>query len=134
MASPISGRNGALYIDQSAPATGSAAPVANLNKFQLTQQRDHISTDAFGNTTKTYVVGLADASLSFDGYWDSAGGLSAVADGLARKFYLYADVSNLAGKYFYGTMYFDITTSSEVNGVVSVTGSGSAATSVSYVG
>ena len=134
MASPISGRNGALYIDQSVAANGSAAAVANLNKFQLSQSRDKISTDAFGNTTKTYVVGLADASLSFDGFWDSSGGLSSVADGLARKFYLYADSSNLATKYWFGTMYFDISTSSEVNGVVSVSGSGSAATSVSYAG
>lgn len=132
MALPISGRNGALYIDQSAGANGSASSVANLNKFQISQSRDKISTDAFGNTTKTYVVGLADASLSFDGFWDSAGGLSAVADGLARKFYLYADTAQ--SKYWFGQMYFDITTSSEVNGVVSVTGSGSAATSVSYVG
>ena len=133
MALPISGRNGALYIDQSANASGSAASVANLNKFQLSQTRDKISTDAFGNTTKTYVVGLADASLSFDGFWDSAGGLSAVADGLARKFYLYPTTGDTT-KYWFGQMYFDITTSSEVNGVVSVSGSGSAATSVSYVG
>lgn len=134
MAAPIAGRNGALYIDQSAGANGSAAAVANLNQFTLNQNRDKISTDAFGNTTKTYVVGLSDAALSFSGFWDSAGGLSAVADGLARKFYLYADVTNLAGKYWFGQMYFDIETSSEVNGVVSVSGSGSAATSVGYVG
>jgi hypothetical protein len=133
MAQPISGRNGALYVDQSVAATGSAAAVANLNRFELSQTRDKISTDAFGNTTQTYVVGLADASLSFDGFWDSAGGLSAVADGLARKFYLYPTTSDTT-KYWFGQMYFDITTSSEVNGVVSVSGSGSAATSVSYVG
>lgn len=134
MAAPIAGRNGALYIDQSAGANGSAAPVANLNQFTLSQSRDKISTDAFGNTTKTYVVGLSDASLSFSGFRDMDGGLSAVADGLARGFYLYADVTNFAGKYWFGKMYFDIETSSEVNGVVSVSGSGSAATSVAYVG
>lgn len=133
MASPITGRNGQLKVDQSAGANGSASTVANLTQFDIQQTRDKTDVTSFGDTTKTYVAGLADASGSFSGFWDSAGGLQAVADGVARKFYLYPSTTD-ATKYWFGTGTFDITVSTSVGGAVEASGSWAAATSVSYVG
>lgn len=133
MASPITGRNGQLKVDQSAGANGSASTVANLTTFDIQQTRDKTEVTAFGDGSKVYVAGLADASGSFSGFWDSAGGLQAVADGLARKFYIYPTTTDTT-KYWYGTATFDITVSTSVGGAVEVSGSWAAATPVSYVG
>ena len=133
MASPITGRNGQLKVDQSVGANGSAATVANLTTFDIQQTRDKTEVTAFGDSTKTYIAGLADAAGSFSGFWDSAGGLQAVADGNARKFYLYPTTSD-ATKYWFGTATFDITVSTSVGGAVEASGSWAAATSVAYVG
>ena len=133
MASPITGRNGALYVDQSAGANGSASPVANLNQFSINQTRDKTEVTAFGAASKTYVAGLADASGDFSGFYDSDGTLLKVADGVARSFYLYP-ASGTSTKYWFGTATFDITTSASVGGAVEASGSWSASTPVSYVG
>jgi len=133
VASPITGRNGQLKVDQSSGANGSAVTVANLNTFDIQQNRDRTEVTSFGDTSKVFVAGLADASGSFSGFWDSAGGLQAVADGNARKFYLYPTTSD-ATKYWFGTATFDITVSTSVGGAVEASGSWAAATSVAYVG
>jgi len=133
VASPITGRNGQLKVDQSSGANGSAVTVANLNTFDIQQNRDRTEVTSFGDTSKVFVAGLADASGSFSGFWDSAGGLQAVADGNARKFYLYPTTSD-ATKYWFGTATFDITVSTSVSGAVEASGSWAAATSVAYVG
>jgi hypothetical protein len=133
VASPITGRNGQLKVDQSVGANGSASTVANLTSFDIQQTRDKTEVTAFGDTTKTYIAGLADASGSFSGFWDSAGGLQKVADGNARSFYLYPTTSDTT-KYWFGTATFDITVSTSVGGAVEASGSWAAATSVSYVG
>ncbi len=129
MAAPITGRNGRLYVDSSAGANGSAAPIANLSSFDVQETADRTETTNFGSTSKQYVAGLRDAQGSFSGYWDADGGLSAIADGVARSFYIYPSTS-LSTKYWYGTATFDLTVSQTVNGAVEVSGSWAAATSV----
>lgn len=134
MASPITGRNGRLMVDQSAGANGSATTVANLTSFDIQQTRDKTEVTSFGDLTKVYVAGLADASGSFSGFYDSSGTLQKnVADGNARSFYLYPSTT-INTSYWFGTATFDITTSTSVGGAVEVSGSWAAATSVSYVG
>lgn len=133
MASPITGRNGQLKVDQSVGANGSASTVANLTTFDIQQTRDRTEVTSFGDSTKTFIAGLADASGSFSGFWDSAGGLQKVADGVARAFYLYPTTTDTT-KYWFGTATFDITVSTSVGGAVEASGSWAAATSVSYVG
>jgi hypothetical protein len=133
VASPITGRNGQLKVDQSVGANGSASTVANLTTFDIQQTRDKTEVTSFGDSTKTYIAGLADASGSFSGFWDSAGGLQTVADGVARAFYLYPTTTDTT-KYWFGTATFDITVSTSVGGAVEASGSWAAATSVSYVG
>jgi hypothetical protein len=131
MAAPISGRKGRLYADVSAAGTSAAIPIANLNSWSINRTTDKIEVTSFGDSTKTYVVSLADAQGDFSGFWDTAGDqykLSNAIDG-GRKFYIYPSVDD-ATKYWYGTAHWDVSVSSQVSGAVEVSGSWAAATSI----
>lgn len=140
----IHGRNGRLYVDVNAAASGNAVPIPFLADYTIDQKRDRVETTSLGDTTKTYVAGLADASGQLSGFYnDASNDLFTVADGSARKFYLYVDVSTPAttdkpisggGKgYWYGTGTFDVSTAAGVGDVAKVTINWSAASSVSKV-
>lgn len=135
MAAPITGRNGRFYVDTSSAANGSAVPIVNLNSFSINQTADRTEVTSFGDTTKAYVAGLRDAQGDFSGFWDSAGTLTQyVADGVARKFYLYPQSASAhVGTYWFGTATFDLTTTQTVGGAVESSGSWAAASSVGYV-
>jgi hypothetical protein len=133
MATPISGRKGRLYADTSSGANGSAKPIANLNSWSISQATDRTEVTAFGDTTKTYIAGLRDASGDFGGFHDTDGELYNATDGEARKFYLYESSDLASSKYWYGTATFDITTNGTVGGAVEVSGSWAAASSVTRV-
>ena len=134
MATPISGRKGRLYADVSSGANAAAVPIANLNSWSISQATDRTEVTSFGDSTKTYIAGLRDASGDFGGFHDTDGNLYNATDGEARRFYLYENVSDLATKYWYGTATFDITTSGTVGGAVEVSGSWAASSSVTRVG
>jgi hypothetical protein len=135
MAAPITGRNGRLYVDTSQAANGSPQPIVNLNSFSINQTTDRTEVSAFGDTTKTYVAGLKDAQGDLGGFWDADGSLTRfVADGLARKFYIYPQAGSAhVGTYWFGTATFDISTTVTVSGAAEVSGSWAASTSVGYV-
>lgn len=134
MASPITGRNGRLYVDISVGANGAAVPLSNLNSFSISQTSDRTEVTSFGDTTKTYVAGLKDASGDFAGFLDVAGTLTQyVADGNPRKFYLYPQSGTAhVATYWSGTATFDVSTSLSVSGAAEVSGSWAASTSVTY--
>lgn len=132
----VAGRSGRIYI--STTSGGNAVPVAFLRSWSIDQSSDNIEVTAFGDTTKTYVKGLVDAQGQLAGFYDDAGSntiyAAATAEaGSAKKFYLYPVVSD-ATKYWYGTAFFDVSTSAEVNGAVEFSASWVAATSVVAVG
>jgi hypothetical protein len=136
MANPISGKRGRVYIDASANGTAAATPVANLNTWGLDSTTDKTEVTAFGDLSKVYVVGNPDGAISFAGYWDTAAGsqygiTNSVAAG--RKFYLYPDSTN-AAQYFFGQAHFDLSITQNVSGAVEISGTGSAASTVSSVG
>lgn len=135
MASPISGRNGRLYVDVSSAANGAAVPISNLNSFSINQTADRTEVTSFGDSTKVFVAGLKDAQGDFSGYWDADGTLTRyVADSNPRKFYLYPQSGAAhVGTYWYGTATFDLTTTQTVGGAVESSGSWAASTSVGYV-
>lgn len=135
MAAPITGRNGRLYVDTSAAANGSAQPISNLNSFSVNETADRTEVTNFGSLTKSYVSGLKDAQGDFGGFWDADGTLTRyVADGVARKFYLYPQAGSAhVGTYWFGTATFDLTTTQTVGGAVESSGSWAASTSVGYV-
>jgi hypothetical protein len=132
MATPISGRRGALYCDTSAGANAAASPLVNLNSWSISQATDRTEVTSFLDTTRTYIAGLRDASGDLGGFWDTDGDLYNATDGNPRKFYLYESVD--LAKYWYGTATFDITTSGTVGGAVEVSGSWAASSSVNRVG
>ena len=133
MASPIHGRKGRLYV--ALASGGTAEPVANLNSFSMQAATDKVDTTVFGDTNKTYVSGLPDASGDFAGFYDNATAqtYTAASDGVARKFYLYPDNSN-TGQYWFGTALFDFKIETAVGDAVKVSGTFAASTIVQKVG
>ncbi len=129
----IGGRNATMYANIT--SAGTAEPVAFLSSWELSAVSDRFEVTAFGDTTKTYVAGLPDATGSYSGFYDNATAqtFTAALDGVARKVYLYPDRTN-TGQYFWGTAFLDFSVSGEVNGATEMSGSWSAATPFAKVG
>lgn len=129
----IAGRNGRIYANVS--SGGTAEPITFLNNWSINFATDKIEVTAFGDTGKTYVAGLPDASGDYSGFYDdgSTQFYTAAVDGIARKFYLYPS-TNTNGQYWFGTAIFDFNVQAAVDGAVQVSGSWSAATEVIKVG
>jgi hypothetical protein len=128
------GRNGALYF--SAVAASTPAPYANLSSWNVDFATDQVDVTAFGNVFKEYVTGLPDFSGAFSGFWSDGDATSyaAAVDGVARQFYLYPDKNNAAGRYWYGTAFFDFSITTPVDGAVQLSGNIRGAGGVSSVG
>lgn len=85
----LHGKNGAIYIDG---AKGSGDKVSNMNEWTLSLGRDYVDATTFGNTNRTYLVGLRDVSGTFSGLMDVSGHLlvnATTSDSV--DLYLYAD-------------------------------------------
>lgn len=124
------GRNARMYV-QMGP-TGNAVPIAFQTNWSMDASTDKVDVTAFGDTNKVYVAGLPGATGSYSGFLDSDGNdlFEAAQDGIARKFYLYTDVLNDAGDYYFGTGFFDFSVATSVSGANTTSGSWSAASSV----
>jgi hypothetical protein len=129
----IHGRNGALYV--ALTSGGSAEPLAFTKSWSIDFATDRQDVTAFQDGTKVYVAGLPDASGSFSGFYDDATGqtFQSAVDGLARKFYLYPTTST-ATTYFWGTAFFDFSVTTDVAGAAEVSGTFSAASSITKQG
>jgi hypothetical protein len=115
------GRKGVVYL--SATGSGTATQVVSLTSWSLDMTQDRLETTSFGDTNKTYVVGLRDVTGSFEGNYDDSetkiftGAQS--TDGV--KLYLYPS-SDAAGKYAGGPAWLDASINVGVNDVVTITG------------
>jgi predicted secreted protein len=129
----IAGRNAAIYV--STTTSAAASPLTNQNSWSMSFEVEKIDVTSFGNTTKEYVAGIADASGEFSGFYDDASNqtLTAALDGLSRKLYLYPN-SNTATQYFFGTIFPDMSINADVDGAVEVSASWSAASPIAKVG
>jgi hypothetical protein len=129
----ISGRRGRVYVGL-ASDSAVAEPVANLNQWSLNGSSEQLDATSFGDTTKTYVLGLPDAQGSFAGFYDTASDqlYTASQDGLARKTYLYP-TTDITGTYWFGTAFWDFSIDTPVGGIVSISGSFVAASSFQKV-
>ena len=118
----IAGRNGRLYANIT--SGGTAEPITFLNNWSINFVTDKIEVTGFGDTTKTYVASLPDASGDYAGFYDDGTNqfYTAAVDGVARKFYLYPSTST-NGQYWFGTAIFDFSVNAAVDGAVQVTGS-----------
>lgn len=85
----LHGKNGAIYIDG---PKGSGTKVSNMNEWTLSLGRDYVDATTFGNTNRTYLVGLRDVSGTFAGLMDVSGHLliNATTSDIV-DLYLYAD-------------------------------------------
>ena len=131
----IAGKGGQIYVGL-ATSTSAAQPVAFMKTFDFSAVVTSFECTAFGDLNKTYVVGLPDAQVKFDGFYDDATvqTYTAAQDGLARRCYLYPNAVNTPGQYWYGTGFFDFDVNVDVGGVVSVSGTMVPATAFTKVG
>ena len=107
---------------------GTAEPLPFIAAWEINQSSDKAEVTAMGDTQKVYVGGMADASGSFRGFMDDATAqtYTAAIDGLARKFYLYPDLSSNT-KYWYGEILVDFSAGGGVDGAVTLTANWNAA-------
>src|SRR5262245_14882946 len=129
----LAGRNGRVFL--ALTSGGVATPVAFQASWSINFTTNKIDVTAFGDSTKLYVSGLADAQGQFAGFYDDATvqSYTAATDGVARAFYLYPNFTN-TGQYFWGTVLPDLTIDSTVDGAISVSASWAAATPIAKVG
>lgn len=122
----LHGRQGRVYL--SATTGGAAAPTVSLNSWSIDFSVDQVDATCFGDANKVYLAGLPDASGSFAGLYDDAGQgiLAAAQDGLSRKMYMYP-TTNDATKYWYGTVFVDVSYEGAVDKAISASGKWKAA-------
>lgn len=130
----IHGRRGRVYIGI-ASDTAEASAVPFLSSWSISFETEKAEVTAFGDTNKTYVAGLPDASGEFSGFYDDATAqtYTAATDGLPRKFYLYPNTTD-TGKYFFGTVLPDFSANASVGGAVEISASWNAASDIKKVG
>lgn len=128
----FAGRFGRVYMGI-ASDTAAAEPILHIASWSMAAETDKIEVTAMGDTSKVYVAGLPDASGEFSGFVDdvSVQTYTAAVDGLPRKFYLYPNV-NIAGRYFYGTIFADFSANASVDGSTELSSSWSAATPIQF--
>lgn len=129
----IAGRNAAIYLG--ATTSAQASPITYQNGWSISFTTDKIDVTSFGDSTKTYVTGIADATGEFSGFYDDASAqtYTAAIDGLARRFYLYPS-SLTPTQYFFGTVFADLNINASVAGAVEVSATWNAATAMQKVG
>ena len=131
----VHGRFGRIYIGI-ANDTASAEPLPFTATWSVAFSTDNAEVTALGDTTKTYVAGLPDATGSFSGFLDTATAqtYTAASDGLARRFYLYPSTPSTAGPYWFGTVLADFNAEGDVGDSVKFSGDWSAASAIAKIG
>lgn len=85
----LHGKNGAIYING---GKGTGTKVAAKSEFTVSLNRDYVDATTFGDTNRTYLVGLKDISGTYAGLLDVSGDLMVNAtDSDIVQLYLYAD-------------------------------------------
>lgn len=110
----ISGANAAIYIG--------GTKVAAKAQWTLNRARDTIEVTSFGDTNKTYVVGLPDISGSFSGFLDSSGDIlltnAATTTPVSIALWAVDGTTEVA----HGSGYVDATVTAGVSDAVRITG------------
>lgn len=129
----IHGRNGRIYL--AVTSGGTASPLPFLATWSINFSTDKAEVTAMGDSNKTYVAGLPDASGQFAGFYDdsTAQTYTAATDGVARNFYLYPSTLN-TGQYWYGTILPDFNVDGGVGKAVEVSASWNAASTITKIG
>jgi len=92
MAAPntaLHGKNGAIYLHGK---KGTGTKVVNKTEWTLNLSRDYVDATVFGDTNKTYLVGLRDLQGTYAGILDTGGDYMVNASSSDTLYlYLYAD-------------------------------------------
>jgi hypothetical protein len=128
----LAGRNGRIYL--SLTSGGTAEPVAYQASWSINFSTNKIDVTAMGDSNKVYVSGLQDAQGQFAGFYDDASvqAYTAATDGVARKVYIYPNIST--AQYWFGTALTDFSVDSSVDGAVAVSSSWAAASVFQKIG
>lgn len=125
------GKNGAIYLGG---PKGSGTKVATKNEWTLSLNRDYVDATVFGDTNKTYLVGLKDISGTFAGLLDTSGDLLVMAtDSDSIDIYLYADDGSSPILVAHGPGLFDAAINASNTDAVRVSGNFRAAGSWTVV-
>lgn len=85
----LHGKNGAIYLGG---PKGTGTKVVNKTEWTLSLNRDYVDSTVFGDSNKTYLVGLKDIQGTFAGLLDIQGDAQVnAANSDAMQIYLYGD-------------------------------------------
>jgi hypothetical protein len=94
----LHGKNGAIYlhgkkpVNPLSPQPGEGTKLVNKTEWTLNLNRDYVDSTVFGDTNKTYLVGLRDVQGTFAGLLAIAGDEQVnAATSESIDIYLYAD-------------------------------------------
>lgn len=86
----LHGKNGAIFLGNS--KAGGGIKVASKSEWTLSLGRDYVDATVFGDTNKTYLVGLKDVQGTYAGLLDVSGDLLVnTSNSDTIQIYLYAD-------------------------------------------
>ena len=115
------GRKGQVMM--SVTGSGAAVSLTAANAFTIDMPTDYVEVTAFGDSNKTYVQGLPDASGSISAFWDDTSDAlydaSRSTDGVNMSLYPSTDAPT---KYWYGTACVDFSLDTSNSDAVKVAG------------
>ena len=116
----LHGKNGAIYLNG---AKGTGTKVATKTEWTLALNRDYVDATVFGDTNKTYLVGLKDITGTYAGILDVSGDLLVNAtDSESVQIYLYADDGTTPVLIANGPGLFDASITANNTDAIRVTG------------
>lgn len=135
MAVARAGRNARILVDTSTGGAGSAVLITNKNKWSIDQSANTFETTAFEDASKSYVVDLPDGKFTIEGQWASDDNLvyNLIGTTVARKTYIYPDVVDNVGTYWFCTGFFSAKSDGSLKDAVNFSLSGVAATPAAWV-
>lgn len=116
----IHGKNGALYLGG---PKGSGVKVSTKTEWTLNLNRDYVDATVFGDTNKTYLVGLRDLQGTYNGLLDVSGDYMVNATTSDAEFlYLYADDTATPILLAYGPALIDASMTASNTDAIKVSG------------
>lgn len=115
------GKKSVVYL--STTGSGSASSVVKMAAWSVDSSTDKVDVSSFGDTNKSYVIGLPDLKGTFSGFFDDTETKIATAasssDGC--KLYLYPS-SDAPTKYKCGPAWLDMSISTSETDAVKISG------------
>lgn len=98
--------------------------IDGVNSWSFDQSRDFVDTTSFGDTSKTNVAGLPNASGDLGGLWNTVGNGTLISNlfgaSAERGILVLPDVTNNPGWYFSGKAFFSPKSSGSVTTAVTL--------------